>query len=81
MVGHLFFSCEVSWCIWFHFYIIWNLTWVNHQDPLACFLSWQFALSDISCNKAWQMAFFAIAWLIWLYRNDIVFKGKILVFD
>ncbi|XVF26807.1 hypothetical protein REPUB_Repub14bG0050700 [Reevesia pubescens] len=72
---HLFLTCEVSWKIWGMCCSHWNLSWVGHKYPTVFFLSWQNASPSSLCNKVWKMAFYAITWSLWLFRNDMIFKG------
>ena len=75
-VGHLFFSCKLSWLIWMYCCSIWDVSWVIHNNPEVVLMAWQCALPRNRCSKAWKMAFFAIVWSIWLMRNDMVFNNK-----
>ena len=75
-IGHLFFSCKLSWLIWMYCCSIWDVSWVIHNNPEVALMAWQCALPRNRCSKAWKMAFFAIVWSIWLMRNDIVFNNK-----
>ncbi|XVF42758.1 hypothetical protein PTKIN_Ptkin01aG0390000 [Pterospermum kingtungense] len=75
-VDHLFFDCYYSWLIWKAWGALWDITWVGNKSRWCFFEEW-FALKPRkACVKIWRMAFGAIIWSIWLYRNDVVFNGK-----
>ncbi|XVF79317.1 hypothetical protein PTKIN_Ptkin14bG0211600 [Pterospermum kingtungense] len=75
-VSHLFFSCSFSWKVWYFWCGVWEVQWVSHCDPWFFFVQWNSLLPNRALDKMWGMLFGAVAWSIWLCRNEVVFKGK-----
>ncbi|XVF79090.1 hypothetical protein PTKIN_Ptkin14bG0191400 [Pterospermum kingtungense] len=80
-VHHLFFACVFSWKTWAYRCVVWEVQWVYHCDPMRFFCQWINLLHGKSIDKVWSMLFGAIAWSIWLCRNEKVFNNKVLEFS
>ncbi|EOY26998.1 Uncharacterized protein TCM_028954 [Theobroma cacao] len=48
---------------------------MNLKDLVISFNTWNVGPVGKSEFKIWCMAFYAILWSVWLYRNDMVFRG------
>ncbi|KAK9006569.1 hypothetical protein V6N11_018906 [Hibiscus sabdariffa] len=74
-VSHLLFSYKVAWLIWIRFATFWDITFVCPSDPGTFLLSWHEASISQSIDSLWHLFPFAILWIIWLLRNDIIFAN------
>ncbi|EOY27006.1 Uncharacterized protein TCM_028962 [Theobroma cacao] len=74
LVRHLFFHCLEVWHVWMRWCSEWGVTWVVLEDLVISFNTWNAGPVRKGEFKIWCMAFYAILWSVWLYRNDMVFR-------
>lgn len=76
-VAHLFLHCEVARYLWSRLFIIKGESWVCTESLLS-FLAMDKVGFGGSKEKRilWECACFAIIWVIWIERNERIFKGR-----
>ncbi|EOY04005.1 Uncharacterized protein TCM_019262 [Theobroma cacao] len=70
-------NCVETWNIWMRWCNDWNFVWVMPNDLVTLFKSWTGVMMKGGQIRLWKMAFYALVWSLWLFRNDIVFCGKV----
>ncbi|GMI90228.1 hypothetical protein like AT4G29090 [Hibiscus trionum] len=73
-VKHLFFNCFGVWQIWMSFCKAVGVEMVVHEDPKNFVENWN-AMGQVSKKNWIPFIPFSVIWSVWLYRNDVVFKG------
>ena len=74
-IDHLLLNCQVSWSIWCHIAVDFGIQVIRHQR-FRCFYEWWMSKTfpNRTRKKLFILAFFAIAWSLWLKRNKMVFE-------
>lgn len=74
---HLLLHCKVSWKIWSLIMQWWNIEWVCPQN-LYTLMCWWDSFKYKSVEKGcWDICFYVVLWLIWLERNQVIFRNKV----
>jgi len=74
-IDHLLLNCQFSWSTWCHIAANFGVQVVRHQK-FRHFYEWWMSKSfhNKTRKKLFILAFFAIAWSLWLKRNMVVFE-------
>lgn len=54
-----------------------GLQWVPFKNSQNLFLEWRTFINGGDRGNVWVLAFYAIYWSIWKFRNDMIFNEKI----
>ncbi|XP_057723574.1 uncharacterized protein LOC130939490 [Arachis stenosperma] len=76
-IQHLFITCEYSWHVWCAWISAFGQTWVVPGTLKEFFESWRWMPMGKERRKYWLLGFFSVIWIIWLRRNDTIFRSKI----
>ncbi|KAK2647643.1 hypothetical protein Ddye_015132 [Dipteronia dyeriana] len=75
-INHLFLHCDWSWKLWSIAIDRWGISSCRNYE----FSEWMEGWSEMCHSKAnkrvWFVLFDALCWMIWEYRNAVVFRGK-----
>lgn len=74
--GHLFTECSETWTVWTSWCKACGYMLSSSKDVRNFFESWMDCRLGGLNDRIWNMAYFAIAWMIWKCRNKVVFTGK-----
>ncbi|KAL4352558.1 hypothetical protein GQ457_06G028210 [Hibiscus cannabinus] len=75
-VSYLLFSCKVAWLVWSKCAAYWGLSLAFPGEPVSFLLAW-LGVSDFRAKDSlWYFIPFAVTWIIWLSRNDIIFGNS-----
>ncbi|KAK8496952.1 hypothetical protein V6N12_002541 [Hibiscus sabdariffa] len=77
-VSHLLLSCMVTWKLWMKFASYWGVELVLSDSPYSFLLCWHDIRAGGSTDSIWHVIPYVILWSIWLFRNEMTFKGFIL---
>lgn len=74
---HLLLHCSISWQVWSQIILWWGIKWVCPAS-LYDLLCWWESFNYKNVEKvSWDISFYAVLWLLWLERNQIVFRNKV----
>lgn len=74
-VNHLFIHYRLVWSIWCRVISWWNLKWVCPISVKSLFNWWQGWKFKKVKKVLWVLAYFAVLWSIWIFRNELIFQG------
>ncbi|EOY10119.1 Uncharacterized protein TCM_025497 [Theobroma cacao] len=66
-----------TWKVWSKWKWEWGARWAVPNNMINFFSMWNETEVKRGEYKVWRMAFYAIAWSVWLHRNEMVFKGVV----
>lgn len=75
-IGHILFSCKVSWSLWVLVYKWIGLEVVCHNTPVHHYLQHAELFGGKKGKMIAATVWSAIIWVIWNARNEYVFNGK-----
>ncbi|KAL4333365.1 hypothetical protein GQ457_07G003570 [Hibiscus cannabinus] len=75
-VSHLLIHCSKVWVVWQKWCCLWNVRIAFPANFKSFFQVWINQSMKPSFKPVWILAFFGIAWSIWLSRNVVVFENR-----
>jgi len=70
----LIIHCHKHWIVWSKIINWWGLAWCCLKNLAALFSQWDSLVYGKFQKNAWLILFFSVAWSLWLYHNDVIFK-------
>jgi len=77
LVTHLFLGCDVSNQVWRGVMIWIEFNLITPPNLFIHIISWSSAMGTKKLRKGAQIIWYAVIWMIWKMRNDIIFNSKV----
>ena len=77
-IDHIFLWCRCVSAIWSGVCTWWNISVAIPKSIVDWFSQWLGLMPSVACKEFWFMLFAVISWIIWLWRNGVVFENKVL---
>ncbi|GLT28862.1 hypothetical protein SLA2020_037660 [Shorea laevis] len=76
-VNHLLFSCPIAWKVWSSCYQWWGINVAPQEKGWNHLIQHAGLFNNKFAKEAWKVIWFAVAWNMWLWRNQKIFKAKL----